>query len=98
MKFTIEQKTFNKKQVAEIFHVQERTVERWIETGELKGIRTAGIGNKRSPIIFSEAQIEAFGESRRMKNFLVSLTAYGDADAEVENWIRLARLSGLDKT
>lgn len=72
MKFTIDQKTFKKKMVADIFHTTVRTVERWVESGDLKGIRTAGTGNERSTIVFSEAQIEAFAELRRMKNFLTT--------------------------
>ncbi len=72
MKFTIDQKTFKKEMVAEIFHTTERTVERWVKSGDLKGIRTAGTGNERSTIVFSEVQIEAFAELRRMKKFLVS--------------------------
>ncbi len=72
MKFTINQKTFTKQMVADIFHTAVRTVERWVECGDLKGIRTAGTGNERATIVFSEAQIEAFAELRRMKNFLTS--------------------------
>jgi len=72
MKFTIDQKTFTKQMVADIFHISVKTVERWVECGDLKGIRTAGTGNERSAVVFSEAQIEAFAELRRMKNFLTS--------------------------
>ncbi|HSK70883.1 MAG TPA: helix-turn-helix domain-containing protein [Pyrinomonadaceae bacterium] len=96
MKFKIGMKTFTKQEVAEIFHTTVRTVERWVESGDLKGIRTAGTGNERSTIVFSEAQIEDFAELRRMKNFLQSLSDFSD-DAKLAEWTRLARLAGLDK-
>lgn len=70
MKFKIGQKTYTKQMVADIFHTTVRTVERWVECGDLKGIRTAGTGNERSTIVFSEMQIEDFAELRRIKNFL----------------------------
>ncbi len=58
--------------VADIFHTSVRTVDRWVECGDLKGIRTAGTGNERATIVFSEAQVEALAELRRMQNFLIS--------------------------
>lgn len=58
-----QEKRYTVLEVAEVLRLSKRTVQRFIEKGELKYYRFG------SRIIVSESQLNAFAEKKRMKYF-----------------------------